>query len=284
MTAASAWPVELWWAVTGFVALAGLCLGSFYNVCIWRIPRDESIVWPGSHCPACGHALGLWDNLPLVSWLGLRGKCRYCGGRISPRYFWVELLTGVLYTGLWLKWGWSWEALAFAGFAGGLIVGSFIDFDHYILPDRITWGGMAFGLAAAWLVPGTHGMGPGERWAALADGAIGLAAGAGLLWTVGAVGKAVLKKDAMGLGDVKLLGAIGAMLGWKAVLFTILASSLTGTATGVALMALGKRELSGRIPYGPHLALGALAWMFFGPEAVAWYWGMAQGGGGGGGW
>ena len=266
---------EVFWIVSAFVFLAGLCIGSFLNVCIWRIPRDESIVWPGSHCPACNHAIAAWDNLPLLSWLLLNGKCRHCGVSISPRYFVVELLTGALFTALWLVHGRTLQTPVYMLFSGALILGTFVDFDHLILPDRVTLGGMAAGLALSFLFPALQGQ--AARLPALIQSALGLALGYGLLWLVGTLGRLILKREAMGMGDVKLLGAIGACLGWQAVLFTIFVSSLSGTALGLALIAAGKKELQSKIPYGPHIALGAVLWMLCGPACLDLYLSWAAG-------
>lgn len=275
-------PAELWGWITAWVGVGGLCVGSFLNVCAWRIPRGESVAWPGSHCPRCGHALGLWDNIPVASWVVLRAKCRYCGGRISWRYPVGELLTAAVWLGVWWTHGWTWETAALLVVASGLLAGAMVDCEHYILPDRITLGGIMAGLALSFAVPELQGEaaagGWAARWAALGWSAASAALGAGILWLVGVAGKAAFRRDAMGLGDVKLLAAIGACLGWRAVLFTVMASSLTGTLLGVGLIAAGKRAWSERIPYGPHLALGAYLWMLWGPAAVAWYWGLAAGG------
>ncbi|NCA81639.1 MAG: prepilin peptidase [Opitutae bacterium] len=256
-------------ALSAFIFLAGLCIGSFLNVCIWRIPRDESIVWPGSHCPACNHAIAAWDNLPLLSWLVLNGKCRHCKAPISPRYFLVELLTGALFTVLWLVHGWTLQTPVYLFFTGALILGTFVDFDHLILPDRVTLGGMAAGLVLSLAFPALQGQ--TERLPALLHSLIGLALGYGLLWLVATIGRLVLKREAMGMGDVKLLGAIGAGLGWPAVLFTIFVSSLSGTVLGLALIAAGKKELQSKIPYGPHIALAAVLWMLCGPACIDLY-------------
>ena len=256
-------------ALSAFIFLAGLCIGSFLNVCIWRIPRDESIVWPGSHCPACNHAIAAWDNIPLLSWLILNGKCRHCKAPISPRYFLVELLTGALFTVLWLVHGWTLQTPVYFLFAGALILGTFVDFDHLILPDRVTLGGMAAGLVLSVAFPALQGQ--TERLPALLHSLIGLALGYGLLWLVATLGRLALKREAMGMGDVKLLGAIGACLGWPAVLFTIFVSSLSGTVLGLAFIAAGKKELQSKIPYGPHIALAAVLWMLCGPACIDLY-------------
>ena len=262
-------PPEAFAAVSVFVFLAGLCIGSFLNVCIWRIPREESIVWPGSHCPACNHKIAPRDNIPLLSWLVLNGKCRHCHAPISPRYFVVELLTGALFAGLWFVHGWSLQTPVYLFFAGALILGTFVDFDHLLLPDRVTLGGMVAGPILSFAFPVLQGQ--SERLPALIQSALGLALGYGILRLVAAIGRLVLKREAMGMGDVKLLGAIGACLGWQAVLFTIFVSSLSGTVLGFTLIALGKKELQSKIPYGPHIALAAVLWMFCGPACIDLY-------------
>lgn len=262
-------PPEAFWALSAFVFLAGLCIGSFLNVCIWRIPRDESIVWPGSHCPACGHPIAPWDNLPLLSWLILNGRCRHCRAPISPRYFLVELLTGALFTALWLVHGVSVLTPVYLLFAAALVMATFIDLDHLILPDRVTLGGMILGPVLSFALPALQGQ--TQRLPALVHSLIGLALGYGLLWLVATLGRLILKRDAMGMGDWKLLGAIGACLGAQAVLFTIFVSSLTGTLLGLALIAARRKALQSKIPYGPHLALAAVLWMLCGPACIAAY-------------
>ena len=254
---------------SAFVFFSGLCVGSFLNVCIWRIPRDESVAWPGSHCPACNHAIAPWDNIPLLSWLILNGKCRHCKVPISPRYFLVELLTGTLFAVLWLLHGWTLLTPLYIFFTSALILGTFVDFDHLILPDRVTIGGMIAGPVLSFAFPSLHGQ--ADRLPALLHSLGGLALGFGILWLVSTVGRFVLKREAMGFGDVKLLGAIGACLGWQSVLFTIFFSSLSGTLVGLALIAAGKKELQSRIPYGPHIALAAVLWMLCGPACIDSY-------------
>lgn len=262
------------WAVY-FTLLAfafGACIGSFLNVCIYRIPRDESVVRPRSHCPACGHLIAWYDNLPLVSYFLLRARCRNCGGAIARRYVVVELLTAALFLAVWNAYGWDGRTLVYMLFIGGLILGTFVDLDYMIIPDRVSVGGMAAGLACSALVPALHGRDAAA--ASVLASLVGLAAGAGSLWLVGWIGRLVLKKDAMGLGDVKLLGAIGAFLGWPGVVFTVLVSSLLGSVAGVSMIALRHREWQSRIPYGPYLALAAVIWILGGRHAwdayVAW--------------
>lgn len=263
--------------LTLLVFLFGACIGSFLNVCIYRIPREESVVFPGSHCPSCNHAIAWYDNIPVVSYLLLKGKCRHCGVRISPRYALVEMLTAALFLAVWNEYGWDARTLIFLVMVSGLLLGTFVDLEHYIIPDRVSLGGMVTGLAFSALVPALHqetSVGP-----ALVASVIGLVAGAGSLFLVGELGRLVLKKDAMGLGDVKLLGGIGAYVGWAGVVFTVLISSLLGSIIGITLIACGKREWQGRIPYGPFLAAGAVIWILGGRGWWAAYVNWITGGG-----
>ena len=286
-----------------FVALFGACIGSFLSVCIYRIPRDESIVTPRSHCPSCGKLIPWYFNIPVLSWLMLGGKCHYCKSRISPRYLILEVFTAILFIvpwlqtvegmtmpldllDLWYRHGNDllsppsfWISLTpllhpallpvYWLVLWGLILGTFVDLEHYILPDRVTIGGMIAGVIISVLVPELHFT--ASHVTALIRSGVGLAFGFGLLWLVSWLGELVFKKEAMGFGDVKLMGAIGAFFGWKAVLFTLLSASLFGSIIGVGLIALGKRQLQGRIPFGPFLALGTLLWMFWGRTLLSAY-------------
>lgn len=287
---------------TPFAAFYGACIGSFLSVCIWRIPRGESIVSPRSHCPACNHLIPWYWNIPVFSWLILRGKCHWCGAKISGRYILLELLTALLFTIVWIQAftglvmpaeqfnAWLSPSLAspprpyWFGLAPlldiklvpvywlvlwGLLLGTFVDLEHYIIPDRVTIGGMVAGVVLSALLPTLHG--ESIWYMGLMRSAVGLAAGFGSLWLVAVLGSLAFKKEAMGFGDVKLLGAIGAFFGWKAVLFTILVSSFLGSFVGVGLILLKKRELQGRIPFGPFLSAAAMIWMFWGQPLVFAY-------------
>ena len=266
----------------------GCCVASFLNVCIWRLPRDESVVRPGSHCPNCNAPIRWYQNIPIVSWLALRGRCANCRKPISARYVVVELLGGVLFLLVYMQWavpfflggppplGLVSRAVLWTMPVGwlvvsGLILGSFIDLDHFYLPDRVTIGGMVLGVPLSFLVPELQGEQTGL--AALCWSAGGLAFGFFFLWGIGWVFTKLFKKDAMGFGDVKLLGAVGAFFGPWAVLFTIVVSSFVGSLIGVALIMRGKAKLGGytAVPFGPFLAMGALAWMFWGPAIISWY-------------
>ena len=266
----------------------GCCVASFLNVCIWRLPRNESVVRPGSHCPRCNAPIRWYQNIPIVSWLALRGRCANCHAPISARYVTVELTGGVLFLLVYLQWAVSfflggpppmglvphvdlWMMPVGWMVVAGLILGSFIDLDHYYLPDRVTIGGMVLGVPLSFLVPELHGVRTGME--ALCWSVGGLAFGFCFLWGIGWVFTKLLKKDAMGFGDVKLLGAVGAFFGPWAVLFTIVVSSLVGSIVGVGLILRGKAKLGGctAVPYGPFIAIGVLAWMFWGPALLSWY-------------
>jgi len=264
-------------AILGFFSFwFGACIASFLNVVIWRAPRGESIVSPPSHCPKCSSPIRWWQNIPILSWLALRGRCAACKAPISPRYICVEALGGVLFLAAFLhmlKFGlplhflvvyWIWIAL--------MIVGSFIDFDHQLLPDFVTVGGMALGLVAnAYDSFFFWGKIYWENYLLYCVG--GLVFGFGLLWLVRWVGSKAFRREAMGMGDVFLMGAVGALFGPVAVLVTLILSSVFGSIVGVALILLSKTKLGGftPIPYGPYICMGCLAWMFYGPQLVDWY-------------
>lgn len=258
-------PILLVWA-----ALVGACFGSFLSVCIWRIPRGESIVRPRSHCPSCGKLIPWYRNLPVFSWLALRGRCADCGARISPRYLLLELLTAALFAGAAARFAADPARMLLAWVVlFGLELGAFVDLDWYILPDRVTVGGIVLGLCASALMPRLQGV---WYWAdGLIASAGGLAFGFGTLWLVSVVGRAVYKKEALGFGDVKFMGAVGALFGWRAVPAVLFLSAFTGSIAGLALMALGRRGLQGRIPYGPFIALAAAVWLFAGEALWGWY-------------
>jgi len=253
------------WPWLLFLFAVGGCIGSFLNVCVYRIPLGRSIVHPGSACAACGAPIPAKWNLPMVSWLWLRGRAGCCGVPIDGRYFWIELFSALLLPALFLHYPAPIAAI-YAFFLYGLLVASLIDIDHFLIPDRFTVGGAVIGLAASLIWPPLHGT--ATRGASFNAGLLGLFAGAFLLWLVVVIGSKALKKEAMGLGDVKLLGAIGAFLGWQAVLFVIGVSSLLGSVFGVAMLARGRQSWGSRLPYGPFLALAALLWIFGGGEAA----------------
>lgn len=250
-------PIE----VVMLVFMFGLCVGSFLNVCIYRIPSSKSIVYPGSMCPHCGVKIRFYDNIPLLSYLLLRGRCRNCRTPISVRYPLVELLSAVLAAAVLLKYGLTPEAAVIFGFIAVLVVIAFIDIDHRIIPDVISLPGIAAFFLAARLLPSV-------TWI---DSAIGILAGGGILFLVAWLYHLIARKEGMGGGDIKLLAMIGAMIGWKGVLFTIFASSATGTIVGLIVMLVKRQNMKLAVPFGPFLALGAVVYLFCGPQVIAWY-------------
>ena len=249
-----------------FIFFLGCCLGSFLNVCIYRVPQDLSIVSPRSFCPGCRVPIRAYDNIPLVSYLLLGGKCRNCGAGISWRYPLVEALTGGIASALFLKFGFSLSFFAYFVLSAALIVISFIDLDHRIIPDLISLPGIAVGVLLAFFGP----------LATVKESLIGLLAGGGSLYLVAFAYEALTKREGMGGGDVKLLAMIGAWLGWKAILFTLFFASLSGTFIGGVVMLIQKEGRLYAIPFGPFLAFSGLAYVFFGPELIAWYWNLGR--------
>ncbi len=253
-----------------FVALAGLALGSFLNVCIHRLPRGESIVHPRSRCPACQAPIAWYHNLPLISWVVLRGKCASCSAPISWRYPLVELLTGSVVLALWLYYGVS-AAFAIASyFALSMIVLFFTDLDLQLLPDAVTLSGLAAGLALAWINPFLTGEGWERVW--LSCG--GAALGSGLLWGFGALYSKLRGVEAMGLGDVKMMAMVGAFTGPFGVLLTIFAASLVGAVVGLSLIPLRGRSLQDTLPFGCFLAPAALVALLLGRQVASAYLGL----------
>jgi len=340
------------WSVVFFAF--GCIVGSFLNVCIYRMPLDLSVINPPSHCPKCKYSIPFYLNIPLFTWLMLGGKCKNCGAKISVRYFIVELFTGLTFMVCWWQFGHAAPALAlvYSIFLAGLITATFIDFEHFIIPDEITLGGAVVGFLLSLLVPAMHQT--THRGEAAVKSLIGIVFGSGLVYAVLRLGKLLfgrehigfpaetkivfgegslhlpdkeipyeeifyrnsdtivvtarrvelidrsyrdvvvrlapaelrvggekiapetvphmeclcteitLPREAMGLGDVKFMAAIGAFLGWQGAIFSLMASSLIGAAAGVAMIVLQRREWSSRIPYGPYIALAAAGWLFGG--------------------
>jgi len=248
------------------IFLFGAIVGSFLNVCIHRLPSDESVVFPASHCPQCRQPIRPYDNIPLLSYVLLRGRCRACGASISSRYPAVELLTGAAAVATVGALGMSAHALLAFAFLCALIVITFIDFDHQIIPDAISLPGIGVGFAAALI------LGNPSWTASLA----GILLGGGLLWGVAEGYHWLTGREGMGGGDIKLLAMIGAFLGWQAVPVTLMIASLAGTAVGVTLILVQRRDSRTAIPFGPFLAVGATCALFWGDALIAWYLGMAQ--------
>jgi leader peptidase (prepilin peptidase)/N-methyltransferase len=243
------------------IFLLGCCLGSFLNVCIYRLPQNLSIISPRSFCPRCRTQIRSYDNIPLLSYFLLRGRCRNCGEKISWRYPLVEAITGILAVALFLKYGLSLSFFAFLAFTMALLVITFIDLDHRVIPDVISLPGIVIGFLFSFFQPNVS----------VLESLIGVAAGGGSLFVVALAYEAVAKREGMGGGDVKLLAMIGAWMGWKAVLFTLFFASISGTLIGGGAMLIHKQGRHYAIPFGPFLASSALAYLFFGPQIIDWY-------------
>lgn len=243
------------------VLYVGAAIGSFLNVVIHRVPLGESVVSPRSRCPSCRTTLAWYDNVPILSWLVLRGRCRTCGEGISGRYPFIEFVTMLIALVLFARLGLSPAFLVQFAFSCALLVVAYIDLDHQIIPDKISLPGIVLGLIAA--LPGGV--------PAITDAALGVLLGGGLLLSVAWIYERSTGREGMGGGDVKLLAMIGAFLGWQGVLLTLLLGSLLGSAIGIVLMTSRGEDRKLAIPFGPFLSLGALVTLFWGHAIVRWY-------------
>ncbi|MBI3016070.1 MAG: prepilin peptidase [Candidatus Tectomicrobia bacterium] len=234
----------------------GTTIGSFANVCIFRLPRRQSLIAPASHCPRCNAAILPHQNVPILSYLFLRGRCARCREPISVRYPLVELLTGVLFLLVYRKLGPTWQGVEAAVLLSALVVVSFIDLEHKLVPDMITLPGIAVGLLFGFLVSMNH----------VLDLLLGVLLGGGLFYLI-----ALVSRGGMGGGDIKLIAMIGAFVGWQLTLVTIFAGILLGSLVAIALLILGLKGRKDMIPFGPFLALGAVGALFYGKVIIFWY-------------
>lgn len=291
------------WGLTSFIF--GLLIGSFLNVCIVRLPKEETVVGGRSHCPQCGHDIAWYDNIPLLSILILGGKCRHCGGTISLRYPLVEFLTGVLFWALHASFGLTMQFFFYAYLAGSLVVATFVDWEHQIIPDEVTLAGSLVGLTATYAFPGLQG--EMDRRLALGDSALGMLVGIGLIYAMALFGRFIFKKESMGGGDLKLLAMIGTFIGWEKTVLAFFIAPLIGAPVGLMILwkhkgRLGSpatedsagpedkkdkedtkekkvgeqeeaksREGLGYIAFGPYLSLGALAALFWGERILVYF-------------
>jgi len=239
----------------------GAIMGSFLNVCIFRLPKEESIIWPGSHCPYCKNPIKFYDNIPLVSYLLLGGKCRQCQGLISFQYPLIEGITAFSSLILFMKFGVTLSYLVYFAFMAALIVITVIDLYHQIIPDVISLPGIGAGLLASLIIPQITFL----------NSLLGILLGGGSLFLVATLYQWLFKREGMGGGDVKLLAMIGAFLGWKAVILTILLSSLIGSITGIIIMVSKGKDFKYAIPFGPFLSLGAVIALFYQNEIIFLY-------------
>lgn len=247
--------------------LFGAVVGSFLNVCIHRLPRRKSVVWPASHCPSCASPIAAYDNIPILSYLLLRGRCRTCRALISPQYPIVELANGVGYGLILWQFGTGWPAAVYALLFSSLLVIAFIDFFHQIIPNVITLPGIALGLLGAiTILP-----------VGLLDSVLGILLGYGIPWGIANAYLYFRGKEGMGLGDAKLLAMIGAFLGWKPMLLTIMVGAMVGSIVGLTLFAMKITRWDQHLPFGVFLALGAVVSIFFHREVLTWYFGLLVG-------
>jgi len=270
-------------ALTGpFAFLLGLVIGSFLNVCIVRIPERKSVVLSPSACPKCGASIRPYDNIPVLSYLFLRGRCRKCKGRISPLYPAVELLTALLFWGCYLEFGPTPEAAKWAAFSALMIVLVFTDLRERILPDVVNYTGLGIGLGislfthptdgtAQWLSGRLFAYPPPEPALSLADAVLGAAFGSGLLWLVSEAYFRWRGREGMGFGDVKMMLMAGAFLGAKRALLTIFAGSVLGSILGLAFIMTRRKSSDYELPFGSFLGMAALLVVFFGTPVVNWY-------------
>lgn len=242
--------------------ILGLCLGSFYNVCVHRYLTGQSIVWPGSHCPACGHSLSWWENIPLISYLLLKGQCRECSKTISIRYPVIEAVSGILSLLLAMKFGFGACYFIYLFFFGLLIVASFIDLEIYILPDIITLPGAVLAFGASFFLP--------ISWQ---DSLLGALAGSGLFLLLQRTYRALKKIEGLGTGDIKIMLMLGALTGWQGLPILIFSSAALGLVAALFYMkkSKGADAMQTPVPFGPFLALGAIIYILHGQSIWLWY-------------
>ena len=249
--------------LTAFAAAFGAVIGSFLNVCIYRMPLAKSVVWPASACPRCGRLLSWYENIPVVSWLVLRARCRTCGATIGVRYPIIEALTSVMFGVAWWYYGPGLLLVSRLLFGCALIVLFAIDLEHHLLPNAITLPGIIVGFAFSFFTE------PG--WIA---SLIGLLVGGGALFGVAEIYYRIRREEGLGMGDVKMLAMVGAFLGWKLTILTLMLASLSGSLIGLLLIVSGRGSMKYALPFGTFLALGAAAAATVGPSLLHWYLGL----------
>ena len=236
-----------------FIFLFGAAIGSFSNVCIYRLPKKLSIISPPSQCPNCGKSISPFDNIPIISFILLRGRCRYCQSPISWRYPIIETITGLIFLSLYLNFRISPQFFIYALLCTSLIIIAFIDLEHKIIPDVITLPGIIIGLTLSLTIPHIT----------LINSIKGLLIGGGLFYAI-----AIISRGGMGGGDIKLIAMVGSFLGWKNVLLTIFLGSLFGSIVGIVLIILKKKNRKDMVPFGPFLSLGAIISIFYGRDLI----------------
>ncbi len=256
-----------------FVAIAGIfgaAIGSFLHVCVWRIPHEQSVITPGSHCPACGQPIPWYDNIPLLSYIMLRGACRHCQARIPLRYPLYELMTALLFMGILNRFHLSPTAFLYLVVVCDLIIASGIDWDYQYIPDFLSLPMIPISILVAAVAQGTLWF-PTALVQTVPAAVLGVLAGGGTIWLIRIVGSWFFRQEAMGFGDVKLMAFLGGFLGWPNSLLCIFLAAFLGSIVGVGFKLSGKLEKYGHIPFGPYLALGAYLCFLYGPEIIVWY-------------
>lgn len=242
----------------------GSIIGSFLNVCIVRLPQEKSVVTPGSHCVKCNKPVRWFDNIPIISYVILKGKCRDCGAPFSIRYPLIELLTALIFLGFYLYFGLTWLLIPYLLMLSGFIVATFVDFEHRIIPDEVSIGGTIAGFLLSLLIPQMHAT---HSWITAAGlSALGILVGGGTIYLMGLFGEWIFKKEAMGGGDVKLMAMVGAFLGWKYALLTFFLAPFFGAVVGIIEKI---RTKDSTIAYGPYLVLGAILSLFCGDRIIS---------------
>lgn len=243
------------------IFILGLIVGSFSNVCIYRIPRNESIIFPASHCPKCRSNISLKDNIPLLSYILLKGRCRNCKNKISIQYPIVELLTGLTYLIIYLIYGLSIQSLIYIILSSALIIIAFIDLNEQIVPDVISLPGIVIGFIISFFVP----------YISFINSALGVIVGGGIILIIGLAGSVIFKKEAMGGGDVKLAAMIGAFLGWRYTIISLFLGFLLGAVAGIFLILSKIKSREDTVPFGPFIVLGSFITLLWGEKIISWY-------------
>jgi len=246
------------------IFILGLIVGSFSNVCIYRIPRNESIIYPASHCPKCRSKIKPFDNIPLLSYILLKGRCCNCKSKISLQYPIVEFLTGLTYLTIYLIYGLSIQSLIYIILSSALIIIAFIDLNQQIVPDIISLPGIVIGFIISFFVP----------YISFINSAIGVLVGGGIILIIGMAGSIIFKKEAMGGGDVKLAAMIGAFLGWKYIIISLFLGFFTGALAGIFLIVAKIKSREDMVPFGPFIVLGSFITLLWGEKIISWYLGF----------
>jgi len=243
------------------IFILGLIVGSFSNVCIYRIPRNESIIYPASHCPKCCSKIKPFDNIPLFSFILLKGRCRHCKSKISIQYPMVELLTGLIYLIIYLIYGFSVQTLIYIILSSALIIIAFIDLNEQIVPDVISLPGIVIGFILSFFV----------FYISFINSALGVVVGGGIILIIGLAGSVIFKKEAMGGGDVKLAAMIGAFLGWRYIIISLFLGFFLGALAGIFLIMAKIKSREDAVPFGPFIVLGSFITLLWGEKIISWY-------------